>query len=165
MTQSRRRRLLLAGFSAAVGGAGLTWIGLILVALALDGHVAWVLRDSVGFAVGGAVAGCLALGMLALERRCRPSLFGRFLGGLSTYYLGVLACWSVAIAIEGPLRSTSGGAGFGAWLHEIVRSAPAILAIATVPFGLITIPLCFLLRWWIGRLLGAAPSAPAKMGA
>ena len=48
-------------------------------------------------------------------------------------------------------------AGCRAWLREALESSPEIIGIATWPFGVITIPPCFLLRAWILRLLGSCP--------
>ncbi len=160
-----RHTFPLALLAATAGGVALVLLLMIFTALAMEVRLIWILRDGFPYLVGGAVAGCVAAGVLWVERRCFNDRISTLLAGMITYYLCVLVSWSVVLAIEGGHFFAQSGGGFNGWLRELTQSLPTILAIATWPTGVIAIPLCFLLRWWIGRILGPSPSPPARMSA
>jgi hypothetical protein len=162
MMRSRWLAVGRALLVAALGGAALSVLGLILMLLAIGESGLPPINFAADFGASGAAAGCITVGLLWIERRWFASRIPTLIAGLLTYYVGVIVCWGVLLAAQGTRRTAADGGAFSEWLNELMKGLPSILSVATIPIGLITIPLCFLLRAWLIRICDPRP-APADM--
>lgn len=150
-----RRRIALALLAGMAGGTALAASALLLI----SGGDPWLLGMIEGvwvLPIGGAAAGLAATAWILFDRRFLAARLHPFLGALISYYLGVFIYWTtMSISYKG-----FSFAEWRAWLQDVVKATPEILMIATWPVGVVTIPLCFLLRKRIISICDPRP-APA----
>jgi hypothetical protein len=150
-----RRRIALALLAGMAGGIGLAAFALLLI----SGGNPWLIGMIDGvwvLPIGGAAAGLAATAWILFDRRFLAARLHPFLGALIAYYLGVFIYW-MTMSIAGSYA----GISFAEWrarLQEVVEASPEILMIATWPVGVVTIPLCFLLRKWIISICDPRPA-------
>ena len=120
---------------------GLVWNG---VAVCLLGGT---LRDSLslGWLLAGAIAG-LAAGCFTVWSRKRSYGDESFLGGVATYYLGIVSYWASFVVIERVRLCWSAGGWTDFELHDHLGLIAVLLLYGTVYYGILLIPLCFLSR-------------------
>lgn len=100
--------------------------------------------------IGGAAAGLVASVWILFERRLLAARLHAFFGGLVAYYLGVFTFWMAMARAD--VADGASSVPWAAWWQEVTEGTPEILGVATWPFGVLTIPLSFLLRAWILRI-------------
>lgn len=154
------RRAVVTLLAGTASGIGLAAAGFFII---FAGDL-WMLEEHLGarvLLIGGAAAGLVATIWILIERRFLAPRLHAFLGGLIAYYLGVFTFWMAMVRAE--MEDDASSAPWSAWWQEVIEGTPEILGIATWPFGVLTIPLCFLLRAWILRIDDPRRAASDKL--
>jgi hypothetical protein len=120
---------------------GLIWN--VLVVSLMGGRLAEALRPS--WLVGGAVAGALA-GWFTVWSRRRREGGERFLDGLATYYLALVAYWASYVVVERASMCVRHGGWTDFDLRDHLLLIVWFLVYGTLWYGILLIPLTFLTR-------------------
>lgn len=150
------RRVVLVLLAGVASGIGLAAAGFFII---LGGDLG-MLGEHYGAGVlpiGGAAAGLVATVWILLERRFLTARLHAFFGGLVAYYLGVFTFWMAMARAD--VVDEGSSVPWSAWWQEVIEGTLEILGVATWPFGVLTIPLCFLLRAWILHIHDPRPAA------